>query len=343
MNRSTKKKIFWAVFSPLIALLTVWAVLKQNENVSPSDIIETAKGADIPLLAVAGVCAFMYVWFEGTAVRTIAKSAGYKKSRASGLIYAASDVYFSAITPSATGGQPASAFFMMKDGIPAGTAAAVLVLNLIMYTVSAVVLGVIALVTDAHSFFAFSQPSRVLIICGGAALTCLTAAFLTLLIKGTLVFSALRQLTAFLHKKGIIKHIEKLTKKIDSTEKDYSSCADMLSKDKFLLLRAFFWNFLQRASQTVVPMVMYLALGGEGRYAGTMFSRQCFITIGYNFVPIPGAMGIADYLMIDGFSGVVGSDAAFSLEMLSRGLTFYICVTLSGIITLVGYLVRRKK
>lgn len=335
MNKSTKKKVFWAVFSPLIALLTVWAVLKQNENVSPSVILETVKGADIPLLTAAGVCAFMYVWFEGVAVRTIAKSAGYRRNRASGLIYAASDVYFSAITPSATGGQPASAYFMVKDGIPAGVSAAVLVLNLMMYTVSAVVLGVIALVTDHRAFLDFSVPSRVLIACGAVVLTMLSAAFLLLLLKGKYVFAVLRRIAAAVKS-------SRLREKIDRAEKDYSSCAAMLAKDKSHLFRAFVWNFLQRASQTVVPMVLYLALGGESRYALTMFSRQCFITIGYNFVPIPGAMGIADYLMIDGFSGVVGSDAAFSLEMLSRGLTFYICVTVSGIITLIGYIAKRK-
>lgn len=322
------------MFSPLIALLTVWAVLKQNENVSPSDIIETAKSADKLLLSAAGVCAFMYVWFEGAAVRTIAKSTGYKRSRASGLIYAASDVYFSAITPSATGGQPASAYFMVKDGIPAGVSAAVLVLNLMMYTVSVVVLGVIAVVTDPHAFSAFSSPSKLLIVCGAVVLTMLSAAFLLLLLKGKYVFAVLRRLA------GAMK-LSRLTEKIDRAEKDYSSCAVMLAKDRSLLLRAFVWNFLQRASQIVVPMVLYLALGGEGRYAGTMFSRQCLITIGYNFVPIPGAMGITDYLMIDGFSGVVGSDAAFSLEMLSRGLTFYICVTVSGIITMIGYIAKR--
>ena len=66
------------------------------------------------------------------------------------------------------------------------------------------------------------------------------------------------------------------------------------------------------------------------------------ITIGYNFVPVPGAMGIADYLMVDGFSGIMSRDAAFELEMLSRGLTFYICVSISGVITLIGYLIRRR-
>ena len=74
-----------------------------------------------------------------------------------------------------------------------------------------------------------------------------------------------------------------------------------------------------------------------------LFSKQCLITIGYNYVPIPGALGIADYLMIDGFSSVMPEGLAYELDMISRGLTFYICVALSGIITLIGYLRGRNE
>ena len=67
------------------------------------------------------------------------------------------------------------------------------------------------------------------------------------------------------------------------------------------------------------------------------------MTIGYNFVPIPGAMGVSDYLMLDGFTRVMERVMAFRIEMLSRGITFYICVALSGIITLIGYIAGKDR
>ena len=80
-------------------------------------------------------------------------------------------------------------------------------------------------------------------------------------------------------------------------------------------------------------------MGGAKDLMTSVFSRQCLITIGYNFVPIPGGMGISDYLMIDGFCSIMEESVAYSVELISRGITFYICVTISGIITLVGYLI----
>ncbi len=115
-----------------------------------------------------------------------------------------------------------------------------------------------------------------------------------------------------------------------------------MSNRNDIMIKAFIWNVIQRAAQIFVPAFVYIALGGETTMAGLLFSKQCLITIGYNYVPIPGALGIADYLMIDGFSSIMTKSAAFELDMISRGMTFYICVTLSGVITLIGYLRRRK-
>lgn len=84
-------------------------------------------------------------------------------------------------------------------------------------------------------------------------------------------------------------------------------------------------------------------MGGDYKNAASLFSKQCLITIGYNFVPIPGAMGISDYLMLDGYSRIMSSDMAYKIEMIGRGITFYICVLICGIITLAGYLIGKKK
>ena len=338
-----QKKIFWAVFSMLLAVLTIWMVYKNSEGISVKDVIAAAAGAEKPIFGCAILAAALFVWFEGVAICSILKGAGYKRGPFQGLVYSTSDIYFSAITPSATGGQPASAFFMMKDGIPGGVVTATLILNLMMYTISIVVLGVCAIIIDPRVFFGFSPMSKTLIIAGFSALTVLAVIFLLILKKGDKFFDILAKFLTFLHKKKIIKKLDKKLKKLEKIKTDYSSCAEIISGRPEILTKAFLWNYLQRASQIVVPMLIHLSLGGAAGDSLKLFTSQCLITIGYNFVPVPGAMGIADYLMVDGFSGIMSREAAFELEMLSRGLTFYICVSLSGVITLIGYLIRRRK
>lgn len=337
-----QKKIFWAVFSMALAVFTIWMVYKSSEGLSVKDIIAAAARADKVWFGLAILASLLFIWFEGVAICSILKGAGYRRKSTQGLIYSTSDIYFSAITPSATGGQPASAYFMMKDGIPGGVVTATLILNLMMYTVSIVVLGICAIIIQPKVFFGFSTLSKTLIVCGFTALTVLASAFMLILRKGDKFFDLLAGFLTFLHKKKMIKKLDKKLAKLEKVKGDYSSSAQIISGRPDILTKAFLWNYLQRGSQVMVPMLVHLSLGGEALNALKLFTSQCLITIGYNFVPVPGAMGIADYLMVDGFSGIMSRDAAFELEMLSRGLTFYICVSISGVITLIGYLIRRR-
>ena len=292
-----KKKWIWPLVSLLLAVLSVSAVLSQLGEMPLKQFWETVREADSRWLTAAAVCGALFLILEGEAIRCILRGAGYPVRFASGLLYSASDIYFSAITPSATGGQPASALFMHRGGIPAGVVTAALLVNLLMYTLSIVLLGLAASVFDFRLIYGFSAVSKLLILIGFAVLLGLTAFFFILLGRGEKVF----------------------------------------------VFGAFFLNFLQRVSRIAVPMFTYMALGGIGRLAPRVFASQCFVTIGYNCVPVPGGMGVADYLMVDGFSDLMAFDDAIHLEVLSRSISFYICVAVSGVIVLIGSLIQRKR
>ena len=342
-NRSVYKKIFWMLFSALLAGVTVWTILKQSRSLSIEQLFNVIINGKKLYLIISIVCAAAYVVLEGVAICSILKGISYKRSLRKGLLYSTSDVYFSAITPSATGGQPASAYFMHRDGIPAGVVSATLILNLMMYTAAIVFLGIIAVIMHPGFFRDFETLSRVLIVIGFVVLTGLTIFFFMVLKKSDNVFAFIKKIVMYLCKKKVIHNSEHALSKIEGMHKDYKSCARLFAGKNGILRKAFVWNVLQRASQIAVPMFMHLCTGGNSRDSITLFAKQCLITIGYNFVPIPGAMGVADYLMIDGFSNIMTHEAALQLDMLSRGITFYFCVTISGLVTLGGYLWTKKK
>ena len=60
------------------------------------------------------------------------------------------------------------------------------------------------------------------------------------------------------------------------------------------------------------------------------------VVLGSNYIPIPGAMGVADGLMLDVFAELFGDGVlATNLELLTRSISFYLCVILCGISFLV--------
>ena len=111
-----KQWLFMALFA-VIAVVSVWAVMSQSGEFSLADFVGYVKHASIPWLIVALLSMLGFIFFEAFALLVLCRALGYRESLWSGYVYSASDIYFSAITPSATGGQPASAYFMNKDGI----------------------------------------------------------------------------------------------------------------------------------------------------------------------------------------------------------------------------------
>ncbi|MCR5153792.1 MAG: flippase-like domain-containing protein [Lachnospiraceae bacterium] len=336
-------KLFWSVISVLLAVLTIKAVMAQSKSLSVKELFDFVAASNQFLVALGILFAGFYVWFEGTALRVILKRAGYNKKRMEGLLYSTSDVYFSAITPSATGGQPASAYFMIKDGVPGGVAAAALVLNLMMYNVSVGALGIIAVLVYPGVLKGFNESAVVFIVIGISAVTLTSVFFFFVLKKGDRFFALAGRLLSFLSRHKIVRHNEKWQEKLKRAGESYAECSDFISGKTDLLVKTFIWNFLQRASQILVPVFLYLSAGGEKENAVRIFSKQCLITIGYNYIPVPGAMGVSDFLMLDGFKDLMGRDMAFRLEMVSRGVSFYLCVLVCGLITLAGYMARKRR
>ncbi|SFC99487.1 lysylphosphatidylglycerol synthase transmembrane domain-containing protein [Butyrivibrio sp. YAB3001] len=342
-KRKIHKNIIWTIVSLILAVSTIRLVLKEGNNISLRELTTVISSSNKIFLILGAISSLMYVWFEGVAICSILKSTEYRQSKVKGLLYSTSDIYFSAITPSASGGQPASAYFMIKDGIPAGIATATLILNIMMYTISILVLGIVSVIISPNAFWGFSGFARFLIYLGFTILSVLAFFFYALLKKEKLIFNPLKKMIFFLYNKKIINEKDKKLSKLEKIRNDYTVCSSLISGKKRVLVSSFIWNFIQRTSQMIVPMLIYASLGGNKVAMATVFSKQCLTTIGYNFIPIPGGMGIADYLMIDSFIEVMGEQMAYNVELISRGMTFYICVFISGITILVGYMVRRNR
>ena len=339
-----KKKILWAVLSAVIAALTIFAVVSQNKDFSPEAFREFLRGANPYWMAAAFVSMTGFFIFEGLAIRVLVIGLDSSRKRCRGILYGAADVYFSAITPSASGGQPASAFFMIQDGIPAAVTAVILLVNLIMYTFAILFVGAVCMIGAREVLFRFSTLSKVLIAAGYLVLAFTAVVFLLLLLRERLLHRICAWAIGLVDRMRLIRHPEKIHAKLQHLMDEYDECSQMIARKRKMLFWAFFYNLMQRVSQLTVTACVYMASGGSlGRFF-EVWSTHAFMALGSNCVPIPGAMGVADYLLIDGLNGIVDPLAATNLELVSRSISFYGCVILSLVIVIIGYLsVRLEK
>ena len=337
-----KKKIFWAIASVFIAGLSIWAVISQSRNFSFATLKSFISGADKGWLLASFVCTFGFIWFEGFALVRIARHFGYKTNALDGTVYGGADVYFSAITPSASGGQPASAYFMMKDGIPGYATTVALLINLVMYTLALLTVGIVSIIFKYPMLKNFSVLSRFFIGIGIVVLIFLALVFYMLLRKGKILYGICDAVIGLMEKIHVIRHGDKLRKKLKNTMAEYQECSNSITGQTGFLAEIFFWNLMQRMSQLLVSFMIFMSMGEGVKKAVDVSVIQCFVAMGSNCVPIPGAMGVADYIMIDGFKQLVGDNAA-NMELLCRGVTFYGSVLTSALIILIGYILRRVR
>ncbi len=337
-----KSKAVWTVLFLVIAALSIWAVTSQAKDFTFSAFYEFIATANPLWLCSAVASMLCFIIFEGLALLVICKAFGYGRSFGRGFVYSAGDIYFSAITPSATGGQPASAFFMMKDGIPGTFVTVALVVNLVMYTASIVALGLLAVLFTPGMFFNFTAGSKLLIIIGFIMQIGLLIFFIMLLTQKRLITAICGGTIKLLAKIKIIKKVDKALEKVNKKIDNYSSYTAHIKGKGAMLLVVFIFNLIQRFAQIAVTPLSYLAAGGDLGEAVKVLFTQIYVVVGSNCIPIPGAMGVTDYLMLDGFENLNVANPGF-LELLSRSLSFYVCIIICGLTVLFSYLALSKK
>lgn len=340
MGKSSRSdnKLLWAFLSLLIAVATVAAVVMQSRSFRLEDFFVFVKKASPGYICAAVVCMLFFILTEAVALRVILCRYGNRTTLKNSIFYSATDIYFSAITPSATGGQPACAFMMIRDGVAGSTATVALLANLAMYTLSIFVLGILAILFYPSVFACFSKISRILVCIGIVTQLFLLMFFIMLLADKRLlrkILVGVVRLGARLH---IVRHADTRIAKIDTALESYSRDAEALRGHRGMLVRVFLMNLAQRASQIAVTAFVYLASGGGWRDALRIFALQCYVVLGASFVPIPGAMGITDFLMIDAFGTMLPAQAATSLELLSRTLSFYCCIVICAFFVFIRFL-----
>lgn len=338
-----KKKLVWSVLSLLIAAASIWAVASQMKAESLAGVWEQLSRANPIFTAAAVACMLGFILFEALAVRAACTAFGEKPKLGKSWNWVAADIYFSAITPSATGGQPACALLMMQDGIHGTAATAALLLNLTMYTCSILVIGLGCFILRPSLYWNFGPVGRVLVAVGYLVQIGLSLFFFLLVRHAKLLRSictAAVRLGARLH---LVRSEQKVLHKLTEKIEDYQVFTSQLLGQRRVLLKVFLYNLLQRISQILVTMFMFLALGMGGAGALDMLALQSYVVLGSNYVPVPGGMGVTDYLMLDAFDSFMTFEDAAGLELISRSLSFYLCILLCGGALVVRGLIRKKR
>ncbi len=333
------------VLAALIGV-TFFVIFNNNDGFSIGSVMDFVSDIHLPFLIGAFVCMVMNIGFKGISISVLSRALGYRKSLPRNYAYASADIYFSAITPSATGGQPASAYYMVKDDIPLSHTTAILSVNLFMYTASLIVLALITFILRPSLFFDLeSWVVKACIIIGLLVQLLLLMLYLMIMISEKAVIKLATWLVNFLALLHIVKHKREYLGRINASVRRFKNSVNLLRNRKKALVASFLLNFAERITYiSIGVLVFYGAMYNIPELAGIkvdvldVFALEAYCWFGAYCVPLPGAVGASEAIFNSIFAMIIKSSVLLSATMVTtRGINFYLTMLFAGGVTLIHH------
>ena len=340
MATKTKKRIGGAVFFFAILGLTLWYVFRdQNLN----KIGDCLSDADIRyvVLAVAAVVAF--ILGESVVIWYLLRRLGTSPKFPRCCLFSFIGFFYSAITPSASGGQPMQVLYMRRDGIGGAVSTVVLAIVTITYKLVLVVVGLAVLLFRPADVMACLEDARVLVYIGlglniVAITLLLTAVFHPGVIQGTMGL-----IMGLLEKLRLFRDHEKVMTRVQNALGNYHDTAAFFKREPGIIAVVFLITLVQRFCLFSVIYFTYQAFGLSGYSAFSMVLLYAMISVAVDMLPLPGGMGISESLFLSLFAPVFGSELVLPGMIVCRGISYYTQLLISGLMTGVAQFIFRKK
>lgn len=240
--------------------------------------------------------------------------------------------FFNAVTPFASGGQPMQAFLMVKQGVPFGTSASVLLSKFIIYQLILMVYSLVVMIFKLK-FFALKVK--------GIMYLAVIGFFVNFIVVVILIMSAFMKerlkrisfwIVNILYKLHLIKSAALYKKKVIRQVELFNSNIGIIKKNKALLLCVGGLTMLQLTAYFLIPYTVYRALGLIGTQVFVMISAAAFIVMVASFIPIPGGTGVAEGSFFLLFQLFFPQSILPTAVLCWRVITFYLPLCLGGII-----------
>lgn len=332
---SKKKYLFSVVFFVILLVLTFYLLFKNNDI---SDVISTLKSISFKYIILGGILILIYLFTESIYIKLILKSLKQKIHLWQGFIYSCIEFYFSAITPSSTGGQPAQAYYMKKDGIPFTKSSVTLLLNTITFKLVLLFMGLIAVIFYPNLIFNNSTLFTVIFIFGIVVNIAMIIACLMLMYSKRWVKSIALFCIKFGHKLHIIKDKDKKIESFNTHLIEYQKSAKYIKENIWVSVKVCLITFVQRLSMFSIAYVVYRAFGFSEYSYLELVVIQLAIAIAIDSLPLPGGIGASEAMLILIYDKVFGENLSVPAMLVTRGLSYFLCLLISGVVVLANHL-----
>ena len=299
--RAFWKKYIGPIYIALIALIVTGILVCNNEI---GMIFEALASLEIQWIWAAAGCIVFYLLLRMAQLRYYLARRGHRISWLQAAEVTGAGQFYSAITPSASGGQPMQVLYLHGMGVPVSLGTACISVKFLGFQSSYLILGgVMALlrfemvVRQLHGFLWLAA-------LGYAVNSALIAAVLLTIPKTKIVDQLARWVIRLGERLRLVKKGEQAYQSFQNVLKDYRDALIQLVKSPLDTIVMFALSMAQVVAFMSVAVCIYCAFGLTGTASADVFAIQLMLFIAAAFIPLPGAAGAQESGFCAFFAGI---------------------------------------
>ena len=323
----------------LVTCFVLYLVLKDNFN----EVVDNILKANILFLVFALLLMVLNILFQSFSMHLYLTKIdpNYKFKDTFLLMFSA--LFFNAITPFSSGGQPFQAYILNKQGIKVTDSVNALLQNFLSYQTALTIFGVVSIILN--SFLGIIPNSNLLmnIVVIGFFVNLFVLFVLIFLTKAKKLNTKLfNKIFDFIFGFKFIKNRESLKEKAKAKIDEFYNSELYFKEDKHIFLKATLLNMVSILLICLIPLLVFYSIGN---YSVTPLKSIVCSSYTYfigSFVPIPGGTGGLEYAFIEFFKSFTNGTMISVCMILWRFITYYFSMIL-GAISLIFIKKRVKK
>lgn len=325
-----KNKAFGIVLLLLATILVLYIMLKDDFF----NIIHTIVNINIFWLILAILFLISYWFLKSIVLHKIVKSFDEDYSYPKAFRMQVLTQFFNAITPFSSGGQPFQVYVLKKDGIGYNNGTNIIVQEFIIYQISLVIMGIIAIVYN-YFFHLFPEVEILqnLVILGFLINTFVIVFLFILAYSKKFDHFVLKHGINLLSRFHLVKDKEKTLQKWNKTIDEFNTNARLLTKDKFRFIGMILLSLLSLVALYLTPSIIMYGMGDYSSISGVKSIIACaYVMLIGSFVPIPGGTGGIEYGFMAFYGTFIKGPILSALLLVWRFVTYYMGIIIGAVL-----------
>ncbi|NLW20299.1 MAG: flippase-like domain-containing protein [Clostridiales bacterium] len=315
-------------FIVLTLLLVLFLVAKAGD---PREILRAFARVQPIWLAGALVFFVAHVMLEGLILRIFFYFQDVEIGWASCTMVGLIGMFYSSITPAATGGQPMQVFAFKKRGVSSGVGYSSLAVKFFCWQCALLLIGAVLWIVTGGYLYSLIGKGVWLVALGFFFNSLMVFLVILLAINRNLVRAIIIFFVNLAARFRLIHDRAKASSRMDAALNDFHSSVDLLARHSGQFLVLFLVSLLQVSALMSITYFIYRGFSLASHSYLQVMTVQFLLYITASFTPLPGASGAQEGGFYLFFRSIFPDSIIFAALLIWRFITYYLFILVGAV------------